>query len=351
MTFFVHGSTHRNRPGFTLVELLVVIAIIAILIALLLPAVQQTREAARRSQCKNNLKQIGLALHNYLSTHSVFPPSFCVLHDASNNNNIIGEGGDWSVHARILPFVEQANLYANAELDFSYNDAANADVSPQKVPIYLCPSDVGDRPRGTEHYPTSYGYNGGTWMVWDKTTLTQGNGAFSVNSKWTTSDFTDGTSNTLAFSEVKAWTPYVRDGSDGTATIPANAAAVEALTAGELKGAAYLAGTGHTEWVDGRIHQTGFTTTLGPNTLVQVNGSSGTTGPAEDGDFNSCREGKNDGTCTGPTYAAVTSRSYHVGGVNSLVMDGSTHFISENIDLGIWRQLGQRNDGIPLGDF
>src|SRR5665213_2211007 len=95
-------SVENRRGGFTLIELLVVIAIIAILIALLLPAVQQAREAARRTQCKNNLKQIGLALHNYLSTNTVFPPGFCI--GASS-------GGAWSAHARILPFLDQANLY------------------------------------------------------------------------------------------------------------------------------------------------------------------------------------------------------------------------------------------------
>ena len=90
------------RRGFTLIELLVVIAIIAILVALLLPAVQQAREAARRAQCKNNLKQIGLALHNYQGALNVFPPSFCIGN---------GDGGKWSPMARILPYVDQANLY------------------------------------------------------------------------------------------------------------------------------------------------------------------------------------------------------------------------------------------------
>lgn len=93
------------RCGFTLIELLVVIAIIAVLVALLLPAVQQAREAARRSQCGNNLKQIGLALHNYLEAHSVFPPSYCVVPGVTTS-----VGGQWSAMARVLPYVDQAGL-------------------------------------------------------------------------------------------------------------------------------------------------------------------------------------------------------------------------------------------------
>ena len=116
------------KAGFTLIELLVVIAIIAILIALLLPAVQQAREAARLTQCKNNMKQIGLALHNYLDVHSAFPPSF--VSDISTLNT---PGGEWSVLARILPFIEAGNLYNNAQLEASYSDIVNAGISGQRI--------------------------------------------------------------------------------------------------------------------------------------------------------------------------------------------------------------------------
>lgn len=332
----------RPRRGFTLIELLVVIAIIAILIALLLPAVQQAREAARRTQCKNNLKQIGLALHNYLDTYLKFPPSFVA--DGNGTNNPTG-GGEWSVHARILPMLEQANLYNQADLKLSYNDPANAGIAPMRVDTYLCPSEINDRVRtnasGTPiHYPTSYGFNGGRWMVWDVTTRRPGDGAFSVNTGFAPRDFVDGMSNTLGFSEVKAFTPYNRDGAAGTASVPSTPAEVESLIAA---GGQNQANSGHTEWVDGRVHQTGFTATLPPNSKVIVLG-----GVTDEGDYNSCRE---DVPCNAPTYAAVTSRSWHTGIVQSALMDGSVRSISENIDLTTWRNLAQRNDGDVLGEF
>ena len=328
----MHRPLARRR-AFTLIELLVVIAIIAILIALLLPAVQQAREAARRMSCQNNLKQIGLALHNYLDAHSGLPPSFVV-------DGIPGNGGEWSVHTRILPFVDQANLYSQADLSLTYSAPANASIASQRVPIYLCPSEVNDkaRPDGAiTHYPITYGFNAGTWHVWTNSTGATGDGAFAPNTSFRMRDFTDGVSNTLAFTEVKAFTPYLRDGAGGSAT-PPPPSGISGL------GGTFKTNSGHTEWVDGRVHQTGSTTTYGPNTFVpHIDG-----GTTYDVDYTSCREEK---SCNGPTYAAVTSRSYHVGTVNSLLMDGSVRSISENINLGTWRNLGARDDGNVLGEF
>ena len=155
-----------RRPGFTLIELLVVIAIIAILMALLLPAVQAAREAARKTQCKNNLKQIGLALHNYVSATSVYPPSFCV--DGSNGTG----GGEWSIQARLLPYLEQANLQKLINFSKTYGggDAASVSIRTTRVPNYQCPTEQNDRARTDSngnpiHYPVNYGFNGGTWQV------------------------------------------------------------------------------------------------------------------------------------------------------------------------------------------
>ena len=328
------------KRGFTLIELLVVISIIAILISLLLPAVQQAREAARRIQCRNNLKQIGLALHNYLDVNGTFPPSF--VSDISTLNT---SGGEWSVHARILPYLEQANLYNAANLEMPYHAAENGEIAVQRIAAYLCPSEPNDRHRAENglpvHYPVSYGFNGGTWRVWTNATREPGDGAFAPNSRFAPRDFTDGMSNTLCFAEVKAYTPYNRDGGAGTAVMPDSGTAVEALIAA---GGSNKADSGHTEWVDGRVHQTGITVALGPNARVNVPGGV----RPDEGDYTSCRE---DQTCNGPTFASVTSRSWHVGSVQVLLMDGSVHSVSENIDLAIWRRLGQRNDGQVLGEF
>ena len=332
-----------RRRGFTLIELLVVIAIIAILIALLLPAVQQAREAARRTSCRNNMKQIGLALHNYLDAHSQFP--IAMASDGDGTGNPTG-GGEWSIHARILPFLEQASLYNLADLTLSYSDPANSGIAPTRIAAYLCPSEVNDRVRVDSsgvpiHYPLNYGYNAGTWNVWDNASRRPGNGAFAPNLRSKPADFTDGMSNTLGFAEVKGFTAYNRDGSAGTATIPANPAAVTSLIA---SGGTNKPDSGHTEWVDGRVHQTGVTVTLAPNSVVTVPGGV----RPDEGDYTSCREDK---TCTGPTYAAVTARSWHEGIVNTLLMDGSVRTISENLSLEIWHNLGQRNDGNVIGEF
>ncbi len=321
-----------NRPAFTLIELLVVIAIIAVLIALLLPAVQQAREAARRTQCKNNLKQLGLALHNYHDAYKVFPPG-------GTYAGGVAAGAGWSTQARLLPYIEQANLQNLISFSLSYN--AQPNVTQVRVPVLLCPSENQDKayPDGAlTHYPLNYAVNYGEWFVWNPVTGAGGTGAFSPNSKTSMRDFTDGTSNTLAMSEVKAWQYYLRDvGALSAPAVPAGPGALSTL-GGSLKN------SGHNEWVDSRSNQTGFTTTFVPNTVCPHNDA----GTIRDVDFINVREGA---SATDATYAAMTSRSWHEGIVNCLLMDGSVRSASENIDLTIWRKLGARSDGQIIGEW
>ena len=334
----------KTHKGFTLIELLVVIAIIAILVALLLPAVQKAREAARRTQCKNHLKQLGLALHNYVDVNTVLPPGASVdLSVTSTANN-----GSWGVHGRILPYLEQGSLYDQVDLSIAWD--FQTPIDGLKIPIYACPSDPkSDQARDPGSgkvtlYPTSYGFNYGTWFVFNPTNSQGGDGLFYPNSKLSFRDAVDGSSNTLLASEVKGWTPYTRNGGPSTTVRPDTVPQAETIVA---SGTDFKTNTGHTEWPDGRVHHTGVTTTLTPNSNVTYS-NGGTL--YEEVDFNSWQEGK-DGSAGSPTYAVITARSYHQGTVNAVLLDGSVRSISENIDLSIWRGIGTRAGGEVLGEF
>ncbi len=329
----LHSRLSIYRRGFTLVELLVVIAIIGILVGLLLPAVQAAREAARRMSCSNNLKQLGLALHNYHDTFRKFPPSGFYSRTAT--------GGGWSAQARLLPQLEQGNLQQIIDWNLSYG--VQGLVTRTRVPTFMCPSETRDEPRldpkttdpTFTHYPLNYGANMGEWFIYNPQSNQGGSGLFYPNSALNMGSLADGTSNTLAFAEVKAYTPYLRDGGNPSGTgvpTPGQPASVAAL------GGSFKTDSGHTEWVDARIHQSGFTTTFSPNTVVPYESG----GKLYDLDFNSSREGH---SLTGITYASVTSRSYHSGGVEVGLCDGSVRFMSQSVNLQTWRALGSRAGG------
>lgn len=325
------------RQGFTLIELLVVIAIIAILVAMILPAVQSAREAARQNDCRNNLKQLGLALAVFESNRRHYPASW-----NPTTPNADGSIDGWSAQALFLPYLEQEATFEQIDFTKSYNLAPNvvtADGNSIRLgalrnPTFLCPSEIRDEARveGGEvrHYPINYGVNLGTWFVWDPATGTGGGGMFYPASRIKPDDVRDGMSNTLAMAEVKGWNPYFRNAGLSTDPgIPSSPADVASL------GGDFKANSGHTEWIDGRAHQIGFTTTFTPNTQVLATQS----GVTYDIDWSNMQEGK---SATVPTVAAVTARSYHLGKVNVLMMDGSVRSVEDTVNLGTWRALSTR---------
>jgi prepilin-type N-terminal cleavage/methylation domain-containing protein/prepilin-type processing-associated H-X9-DG protein len=322
--------------GVTLIELLVVAAIIGILASLLLPAVQQAREASRRLSCKNNLKQMSLAVQNFQDVRGSFPVSFSVP-----SQTVVR--GSWSIHARILPYVERAAEYTKIDLDVDWHKQVGTGVPAIRIPIYLCPSDphLQVRMRDGQKYvhPITYGFNLGTWLVFDPRSYISGDGAFRVGKPTSPRDIPDGLSQTLCAAEVQAYTSYIRNTNDPGPVPPTSAAQLQSLN-GEIKlGPALQQNTGHTVWSDGRVHHTGFTTVFTPNSVVNYTYN----GRVYNIDVNSQQEGR---SLTNRSYAAVTSRSHHPGLVNVSFMDGSVREIIETIDLRVWRAIGTRRGNV-----
>jgi prepilin-type N-terminal cleavage/methylation domain-containing protein/prepilin-type processing-associated H-X9-DG protein len=314
------SSSNRFR-GFTLIELLVVIAIIGIMIALLLPAVQQVREAARRSQCVNNLKQIGLGLHNYYDTCQVFP---------------FGQGGTgdaYSAISQMLPQIEQAPLASRINFSLPFTDPANDEARLTELPVLRCPSDLRN-PMPATGGAVNYMANKGNGVVWGLATgpnagLPAPNGVFFRQSAIRFADIVDGTSNTASFCER-----ILADGSNGIVSpiadvffhpgAPTTAdQAVQMCDAIDIDNLAFqfplFMGA---PWING---QHTYLHTNVPNSRSC-------------GFFSVLR-------------ASMPPSSRHLGGVNLGLCDGSVRFISNSIDLGTWRALGSRDGREVLNSF
>lgn len=332
-----------KQSGFTLIELLVVIAIIATLVAILLPAVQQAREAARRSTCKNNLKQIGIAFHNYHDTHNTLPPQHircwgggCVT--GTTQNGWAGSGP----FVQILPFMEQAALYDAFDTNNDYTNGNNNTLRNNKIPAYLCPTDIA---YGGTQAGMNYATCGGSTIdFWNDTN----NGMFQTRRINPFSNVIDGLSNTIMAGEIlkgdgtqttTSDTDIVRiDSASATFAVRATPTVAEIETAGvtcdaaSTTGEASLSACG-SSWSSPYPAQTFFNTAATPNWKHRT-----------------CAMGNPFGQCA-DRNGIFPTRSRHKGGSQVTLGDGGVRFISENIDAGTWQRLGRREDGQVVGEF
>lgn len=354
-----------RRKAFTLIELLVVIAIIAVLIALLLPAVQQAREAARRSQCKNNLKQLGIALHNYHDTYNVFPlsnvPSFCTGQPDWRNPSFL---------VSILPFVDQSPLYNQWNFNFPDRGAgsfggnspapcdaptnANWALSLRSLSVYLCPSDASPKNPGGGTPGLNYVGSCGNSICWlGNGNLNDQNGVINATRTVSLKSVTDGTSNTLLMGEVKIGGipgDYGNTLVNVTANQPAN-------SIGTLSNATYQSQV--QAYFNGGLATWNSQMTSGSTTNIQVTHSNWAIGSAMQAMFNVLMTPNPSGpdlnancnNCGVDSWGVAAARSFHSGGVHVTLADGSVRFISNNINWTTWNNLGNRSDGQSLGDY
>ena len=322
----------RRRAGFTLIELLVAIAIIGILVSLLLPAVQQAREAARGIHCRNNLKQLGLAFHNYESAHAVFPLI---------SSNVTG----FSPQARILPFVDQANLHDLIDFDqplTTFGGGVTTSLNPafigiqdRLLPVLLCPSDSGNpilMDLGVPWAGTNYLVNGGSGPGFSYcSTGGQSDGLFWRGSRVRFRDITDGASNTILMAEglfgARESLPTTvlvdpqRQMQSAGGGPPCNQTAEELIASAPI----IYNGRRNGSW----IRTTGF--------HISINGFFTPNSRQPDVSYNG--------------DVVTSSRSDHVGGTHVLMADGAVRFVSNSVDLDTWRALFSRNGGEVIGEF
>jgi len=343
--------TKKRFRGFTLIELLVVIAIIGVLVGLLLPAVQQAREAARRAQCSNNLKQLGLAVHNYYDARNELPMyqfdgNPTTGERSASIGNGPGTGGAWhswtghSLWSQLLPQMEELATYDAIDFNVWYSHGNNNSVRRTKISTFVCPSDLpfGDRSFGG----VNYGGNAGSTIDAYSTTSSQRpyDGAFKRRVETTFEEILDGTSKTLMFGEFlkgdntggaqNKQRDFTNNLSIVTRDFPsaADVATMGAACDGTLS--SFQGVNAGRDWMAGLPSKSVFNTVAPPNW-----------------EHVSC--------CTGGGYGDTCdrngiypARSLHSGVVMVLGVDGATHGINESIDLVTWQRLGARADGNPV---
>jgi prepilin-type N-terminal cleavage/methylation domain-containing protein/prepilin-type processing-associated H-X9-DG protein len=338
----------RRRSGFTLIELLVVIAIIAVLIALLLPAVQAAREAARRMQCTNNLKQIGLALHNYISSIGVLPPG-------RFNSHIAGHGNCWGTYAQLLPQLDQTAIYNafnfNLPPDTDTLAVSNSTGFETFLTTLLCPTDSAPQlitVSGVQFATHNYNLNVGSGYPVVQSPIApltgSPNGPFFENSRIGPEAFTDGLSNTTAVTETirsTATSTYANDplgvflvtGNNSTTGPPINSDADYAALCLSLPSTTtQFQATRGVRWHYGAPGHSLYNHLRPPNDKQP-----------------DCRGGLPHSTRADPLWSwlslNIAARSKHPGGVNSLMADGHVQFVKDSINVLVWQGLGSRNGG------
>jgi prepilin-type N-terminal cleavage/methylation domain-containing protein len=354
------GRPARQR-GFTLIELLVVIAIIAILISLLLPAVQQAREAARRTQCRNNLKQMGLALHNYESTYTKFPSSG---EFTARVGAYFRSFTPTSTFTQMLPYIDQANVYNLMNLNVDYTNIVNQPAATTKIPVYLCPSN-GNTPADDKYTvpPVGNGSYGLTdYMPIAYTDLDD------VGSRCNSPRVNCGVSTTDSYTKwdrdsVLGFHNGIRDCVDGTsnsiAIFEANGRQATVVASSYELGWVF-GGTGNVYYPGRDTTQTnggagGFGRV--PGRWADPDSGSGVSGPPQNrGQIIN----QNKTPLGGPPNCLWTTNncgpndepfSLHAGGCHGLLADGSVRFLSENLDVQTVRRLASNKDGEVLGEF
>jgi prepilin-type N-terminal cleavage/methylation domain-containing protein/prepilin-type processing-associated H-X9-DG protein len=353
-----HYSMHRR--GFTLIELLVVIAIIAVLIALLLPAVQAAREAARRSQCVNNLKQLGLAIQNYGDVNSALPPT-------GNNPSVpagIGATNDFSMKARILPFLEQSIVWNAFNQSFAYNASQNQTPTSTFLNAFLCPSDGNQIARAGSNFAANVDFGDNNYYNNLGTLLSLNGGTFdgpayimgstTYGSVVTLARITDGTSNTAIFSEglkggsvtrpapwmiykmtiqITQTTPASPTGQVGLGPVLTSIANTNCLTSSAVVSPAGFNTEGYS-WADsGNAVGGGYSHVVTPNKRSCWGSNQDTNSP-------------NGSASLANQYGnMIAAHSNHSGGVNMGFLDGSVKFIKESINPGTYGALATMAGG------
>ncbi len=328
-----HHRTNRRAAGrwlkraFTLVELLVVIAIIGILIALLLPAVQAAREAARRSQCTNNLKQIALGFHNYHDTHKTFP---AYQYPVTGTYSWQGHGP----LTMILPYIEQTTIYDKVDFQQRWDAGVHWPLRITKIGAFICPSDL-PYP-DTRFGGTNYAVCGGADVDFYRTGgSVAGTGVFMRRRDTRIAEILDGTSNTIMLGEI-----LKGDNSSSTRTLERDLTNQLTIPTSQFPSSAEIEAAGvacdansYQQSNAGRDWMASFPGHVAFNTVAPPNWPH----------IGCCKGGGFGYACD--RHGIIPPRSLHPGGVNTATADGSVHFISETIDFSMWQYLGARKDG------